>query len=191
MPVYHQMGHDSENLLFAEGLERYRGAILSPINYEEVRVASQIQRARQADSFDTIFDPQLYYPRTERVVLREWDYFPDDFDTADTGSQQWWNGLCRSIRGTCVRLGPSAACSPAIVPNTYSDDYFSTTVQVGNYFAELLAGSGIEPVQTVIASYAELSNSTRVRTIGSIISQTRAPRVFLRSEERRVGKECR
>jgi hypothetical protein len=179
MPVYHQMGHDSENLLLAEGLERYRGAILSPINYEEPKVAAQIQRARAAEAFETIFDPQLYYPRTERGVLRDWDYFPDDFDTADTGSDQWWNGLCTGLRDTCLRLRPSAACSPAIVPNTYSDEYFSVMVRVGNEFAALLAGTDIEAVQTAIVSYAELSSPARVRSIASIISQVRASRVFL------------
>src|ERR1039457_7041539 len=107
----------------------------------------------------------FYYPRTERGVLREWTYFPADFDTADTGSQQWWNGICQRLRATCVRLAPSAACSPAIVPNTYSDDYYSALVQVGNGFTALLDGTGVEAVQTVVASYAELSNPTRVRTI--------------------------
>jgi len=179
MPAYHQMGHDSENLLFADGLERYSGAILSPINYEEARVALQIERAREARDFDTVFDPQLYYPRTERGVLREWDYFPDDFDTADLSSSQWWSTLCQRLRDTCVRLRPSAVCSPAIVPATYSDDYFATTLQVGNDFVSLLAGTDISPIQTVIVSYAELSNPTRVRTIASIVSQAKAARVFL------------
>ena len=30
MPAFHQMGHDSENLLWTEELAQYRGAILEP-----------------------------------------------------------------------------------------------------------------------------------------------------------------
>jgi hypothetical protein len=179
MAVYHQMGNDSENLLFETDLDLYRGAILSPINYDEAKISLQIERSRDGRDFDTIFDPQLYYPRTERGVLKEWDYFPADFDTADSASEQWWSTLCRKVRSTCVRLQPSAACSPAIVPGVYSDNYFSTMVQVGNDFVSQLSATGIEPIQTVIVSYAELSNSIRLRTIASIVSQTKAKRIFL------------
>ena len=37
MPAFHQMGHDSENLLWAEELAQYRGAILSPVNYDQAK----------------------------------------------------------------------------------------------------------------------------------------------------------
>ncbi|MGD0009340.1 MAG: hypothetical protein ABSE93_12445 [Terriglobia bacterium] len=45
MAAYHQMGHDSENLLSEERLGAFAGAILSPVNYAEDRVASQIALA--------------------------------------------------------------------------------------------------------------------------------------------------
>ncbi len=61
------MGHDSRNLLDEEHLSRYGGAILSPVNYVESSIRDQIMRAPA--SFETIFDPQLYYPQTLRGEL--------------------------------------------------------------------------------------------------------------------------
>ena len=76
MGTYHQMGHDAENLLGVPELASYRGAILSPVNYCQNKVIAQIQKGRAHQAFETIFDPQLYYPKTQRRVLREWPYFP-------------------------------------------------------------------------------------------------------------------
>ena len=86
MSVYHQMGHDSENLLWTKELAQYRGAILSPVNYGEAKVAAQVEWARGQGNFETVFDPQLYVPSSENGCLREWSYFPDDVDTADLAS---------------------------------------------------------------------------------------------------------
>lgn len=47
MPAYHQMGHDSENLLWAPELGQYRGAILSPVNYDQAKVGAQIEWGHQ------------------------------------------------------------------------------------------------------------------------------------------------
>ena len=66
MPAYHQMGHDSENLLWTEELSTFGGAILSPVNYGQSKIASQIEWAREQSSFETVFDPQLYVPNSDR-----------------------------------------------------------------------------------------------------------------------------
>jgi hypothetical protein len=44
MSAYHQMGHDSENLLWTEDLAKYRGAILSPVNYDQAKVTGPEDR---------------------------------------------------------------------------------------------------------------------------------------------------
>src|SRR3974377_638269 len=93
MPAYHQMGHDSENLLWTEELSSFGGAILSPVNYGQTKVMSQIEGARDRDGVETIFDPQLYVPNSDRGCLREWPHFPDDFDTADPSADSWWEEL--------------------------------------------------------------------------------------------------
>jgi hypothetical protein len=71
MAVYHQMGHHSENLLTEGSLTAFRGAILSPVNYTHAEVQDQIATCRTLQDFRSIFDPQLYFPRTERGYLRQ------------------------------------------------------------------------------------------------------------------------
>jgi hypothetical protein len=179
MSVYHQVGHDSENLLHAENLEAYRGAILSPVNYRQERVASQIQRARLAGDFETVFDPQLYVPNSDRGFLPTWDYFPKDFDTADLTSGEWWSNLVGRIGILCSALRPAAACSPAVLPNSYSDDFFMQSVQVGSELCAVLSGSGVEPVQSAIVGLTELATAGRAEAIASILSRTKARRIYL------------
>jgi hypothetical protein len=60
----------------------------------------------------------------------EWDYFPDDVDTADQSSLAWWEGLVGRVLETARRLGTHSICSPAIVPRTYSNEYFDLLTNV-------------------------------------------------------------
>jgi hypothetical protein len=70
---------------------------------------------------DFIFDPQLYYPQTNRGVLREWSHLPADVHTADRASLPWWEELVnRVVEPTAVsehahrvppRLYPSSIAS--------------------------------------------------------------------------------
>ena len=109
MGAYHQMGHDSLNLLNAEQLRGFRGAILSPVNYDEPGIESQISQ-HQTEDFEMILDPQIYYPNTERGRLPEWRYFPTDVDSADQASLSWWRNVLRSSGAASVMLrAPSSA----------------------------------------------------------------------------------
>ena len=56
MPAYHQMGHQSENLLTEARLHLFRGAILSPVNDEQGEVRAQIIN-HSSHAFEMIFDP--------------------------------------------------------------------------------------------------------------------------------------
>jgi hypothetical protein len=71
MPAFHQIGHNSENLVFEDVLSRFSGAILSPLNYGFAAVAAQIERSREREGFITILDPHLYRPQSERMCLPE------------------------------------------------------------------------------------------------------------------------
>lgn len=179
MAVYHQMGHHSENLLREEHLRTYRGAILSPVNDEEARMAAQIEEFGEDQEFETILDPQLYFPNTQRACLTNWSYFPRDVDTADVASDTWWAELAQSLANATARLGPTAVCSPAVVPRAYTNAYFARLVEVEGILRESLAATNVEVLQSAVVSLAELSTPGRAMEIGTILSRTAADRVYL------------
>jgi hypothetical protein len=177
--VYHQMGHHSENLLLDSQLQKFSGAILSPVNYCEADVTCQVGRVKQRTGFETIFDPQLYYPRSERGLLRQWDYFPDDADTADMNSEIWWHNLIDKIVLTCSRVQPTAACSPVFAPRIYSNEYYKSMIQLGKYFASKVSALGIRPVQTIMCNLSDLAVASRALEVASIITQATASSTYL------------
>lgn len=179
MAVYHQIGHNSENLLLEGGLSAFRGAILSPVNYNEANTALQVLSTRDLAGFDSIFDPQLYYPRTERGCLRDWSYFPSDVDTADLSSINWWNKLTSEVIACAARIGSTSICSPAVVPKAFSNDYYAMQVAVGNLLVDGTSGTAISAIQTAVVGLNELAIPGRAFAIASILSRTRAERVYL------------
>jgi hypothetical protein len=179
MAVYHQMGHHSENLLWDSRLSLYSGAILSPVNYSEADIISQVEHANRQSNFEMIFDPQLYYPRSDRGLLTSWSYFPNDVDTTDLGSEKWWRNVIDNVIDTCQRIKPTAACSPALAPNVFNTEYFSMITRLGNYFVESLESSGINPIQTLVCGLSYLSQSDKAAEIASIISRTKAETIYL------------
>jgi hypothetical protein len=179
MPAYHQMGHDSENLLWTEALGQYRGAILSPVNYDQAKVAAQIEWAREQAHFESIFDPQLYVPNSERGCLREWPYFPTDVDSADLASDTWWDGVLEALVGVCDEIRPTAVCSPVVLPGTYTDDYFARMVNIGDQLCARVAGTALRPIQSAVVGLPELATAGRAMTIASILSRSRASHIYL------------
>ncbi len=179
MSVYHQMGHDSKNLLRAPNLELYKGAILSPVNYCEEEVVEQISLMKEDPSFEMIFDPQLYSPKQGNAKLRQWTYFPDEADTCDMASDNWWRGVIQEVVKACLRMHVSSACSPAFTPKAYSDDYFKFITCVGTAFSNMLSGTNIKPLQTVVCGLNELAGANRAHQIASIVSQTQAESIYL------------
>ncbi|HHT9007330.1 TPA: hypothetical protein ACT5C0_002964 [Burkholderia cenocepacia] len=91
MGVYHQMGHDSWNLIDRPELQKYRGIILSPVNNSPVEILDRLgQLGFTRNMIDIILDPQLYKPRSDRGKLATWPYFPGDLDSADLTKVAWW-----------------------------------------------------------------------------------------------------
>lgn len=178
MAVYHQMGHDSQNLLAYSDLSLYRGAVLSPVNEDELHMQSIIERYR-SDDFEMIFDPQLYYPRAQRGRLPEWNYFPTDFESADQTSLRWWRGIITGLLNMSQRLQPQAICSPSFVPAVYSDNYYSLNQRVAEITQERFANTDIETIQTIIVNMAELTEETRPAEIASIATSVDINRAFL------------
>ncbi|WHX48981.1 hypothetical protein QNH46_23525 [Paenibacillus woosongensis] len=179
MSVYHQMGHDTINLIHEKHLSSYKGAILSPVNYDEEKIIAQITKMRDKANFETIFDPQLYFPRSERGKLRQWSYFPSDVDTAIITEEKWWQSVVRNIVSTCKRINCHSACSPVFAPRKYTNEYYSMMINIGNFFAQEARNINIEPLQTVLVGLNDLSSETRPNHIASIISQADADRIYL------------
>jgi hypothetical protein len=179
MSVYHQMGHDSVNLLAEPDLAAYRGAILSPVNYALPEVVAQVEAARDRDGFETIFDPQLYFPRTEHACLREWSYFPTDVDTADLASTEWWSGVIDALGLVCEGLRPTAICSPAIVPRVFSDDYYARVVENGILLHDRLSNCDVRILQTALVGMDDIATAGRAQEVASILTATPADQIYL------------
>lgn len=173
------MGHDSENLLEAPSLEHFAGAILSPVNYNQEEIIRQITRVRQRASFETIFDPQLYLPQSERGCLPAWDYFPKDVDTSDPSSETWWIPIAENLSKLALELQPSAICSPAVVPRTFPNDYYDLLIKITNRLSKRLRESNLAIIQTAIANFSDLATPGRALAIASILSRSIAERFFI------------
>jgi hypothetical protein len=179
MPVYHQMGNDSINLVFDEGLGNYRGAILSPVNCDKQGTIKFCSRMRALDNFEVIFDPQLYFPKSEMGCLPTWDYFPKDVDTADPSNFSWWQTVVDALVTSMSTMDVDAICSPAMVPRSFPDGFFEELVRTSDYMTEKLIGTGKNGLLTLIADLSDISQSGRAMTIASIISRAKCDRVYI------------
>lgn len=176
MPSYHQMGHHSFNLVRESALSKFAGVILSPVN-DSLDVMKPSLESIPDRLSDIVFDPQLYFPRSNRGHLRDWSYYPLDYGTADIGSESWWNPIHRSLIDITSELGVTSLCSPAIVPRTYSDDYYDVMVKAGNRL--VASATDVQVLQTAVVNLAELAVPDRVHAIASILSRTQAGRIYL------------
>jgi hypothetical protein len=173
------MGHDSENLLGLAELSAYRGAILSPVNYSLEQVRTQIRAARRRSEFDAIFDPQLYRPQSDRGCLREWEYFPSDFDTADLSSPSWWKSLVDTLVKCCEAVDSNAICSPAAIPRVFSDSYYKTLVAAWEILRDTVGDRRIRAIQSAVVSVTDMGTPGRAQEIASILSQSEADELYL------------
>lgn len=179
MSVFHQMGHDSENLLKEDDLSGFAGAIMSPVNCDQAKMTRCARDYRQSGDHEVIFDSQLYYPRNAMANLARWPYFPDGFETADEASDAWWSNLVARICRVAGDVNATAVCSPAIVPRVYADSYYDRMVSVAALMQVPAGNAGIELLQTVIISMAEISEIARVHAIASIVTRTHVRRAYL------------
>jgi hypothetical protein len=174
MSALHQVGHDTENLL-AE-VEGFTGAIASPVNYSPLEVVVQVA-THQKPGFEMILDPQLYFPRSDRGRLREWSYFPEEIDTTDLSSEDWWFGVGRDALAAARNLGVRRLCSPAPVPNQYSNGYYRSMTSVTK---RLVAEAGdVALFQTTLVALRDLTVRDRAREIASIVSDSATRDLYL------------
>lgn len=176
MPVFHQMGNDTQNLI--GDVPGYAGAIVSPVNSDSADVAKHVVKY-QSETFRFIFDPQLYCPKSSRGQLRTWNYFPKELDTADLSSDSWWDGVSDELLKCVTGLNITSMCSPAVVPSTYTDDYYALVTRTASRLAAVAHESKVRVLQTVLVPLAELSDDRQAMQVASIVSATKAVGLYL------------
>jgi len=180
MSAYLQMGNDSNNLVLGPSkISGFSGLILSPVNESQQDLTVGIKKLRENNSFDIIFDPQLYCPQFERGQLGSHAYFPEDLDTADYSSDGWWNKIINKLVEEVTLLEVDAVCSPAPLPKKYTADYYSKIVEIYSKMSGALNGSSIRPVMTVCAALKDLAQVEDALQIASIITTCSPNSVYL------------
>jgi hypothetical protein len=179
LSAYHQMGHQTANLVFEPELASYRGAILSPVNDDEEAMRAFVDRARaDRPGFELIFDPQLYVPDSSRERLRAWSHYPADVDTADINSDVWWAERVDQVGRVVERVVPDAVCSPAVLPRVFSGTtYYARMVDAGDRLHARV--TGLPVLQTVMVGLDDMSVEGRPEEVASIISASQNERIFL------------
>jgi len=180
MSTYHQIGHHSKNLIFEPNLSNFQGAILSPVNYSQSEIVELIGKVRdEFDKFDIVFDPQLYYPHSDREILKHWSYFPKDFETVDLTDLKWWHKLVSEISKTISEINPNTICTPVIHPRAFNIDYYSLMNNISCDLCDSLLNTDVRVLQTALISLSDLADFNQVMKIASILTRTTADGVYL------------
>jgi hypothetical protein len=178
MPAFHQMGHNTSNMIECDEAKSFGGAILSPVNEDENAMSVQIARCA-AVNHNVIFDPQLYYPTSDRGKLTNWRYYPSDVDTADHSKPNWWKTICTDLAETCEILGVDSIASPAIVPRAYSESYYGVVCDVFNELVDQVGEASREVIPTILAKPEDLSDGTRGAFLASLVSGLDCKRCYV------------
>lgn len=170
MTAYLQMGHDTENLVGAQGLDAFGGIVLSPVNREPDALAGNVQSFRRIGDFDIVLDPQLYFPGSRSGKLPSQPYYPDDLDTADFSSDSWWASIVTRLGDFARTINVDAVASPVVHPRTWNDDYFARCARTGSNLTQYLRGSGIQVLTTVMADIGYAVDREALLRMASILS---------------------
>jgi len=194
MAAYIQMGHASESLIVDPGLQSFEGIVLSPVNRSPEQLKEDVQEFRSKGQFDVILDPQLYYPRNQRRHLPSQPYFPNDFDTADFSSVDSWRRLGGKVALYSRELKVDAACSPAVIPNRWTSDYYSYCIESFCALRSELKDGDPRPIFTLSVRLKELSDPNDAFRIASMVTTCQPESCYLvveaELEPRREIKEA-
>jgi len=179
MASYLQMGHDTQNLVGEEGLEKFSGIILSPLNREPANLKHDISSFRKIDEYDIVFDPQLYYPHTDKVKLQNHPYFPDDFESADYTNNNWWMSIHNKIYEYCVNLQVDLIIAPTIDPKSLDDNYYSFNIHNINQFCSLQPPDIKSIWAPIIINLNDLAQKEKPQRLASLTSQIEAEKIYL------------
>lgn len=179
MSSYHQMGHDSWNLVPAENLDLFSGLILSPVNDTVEETVGRLDGIGSRDSLDVILDPQFYVPRSVRGQLPHWPHFDSGCDTADLSNTDWWVQRCRALVAVGRQLNVNAICSPAFLPRAYEIPYYEWAVNFAEELASLAANAPMSVLLTAVVSFRDLAAPGASDRIASILTRSALERVYL------------
>lgn len=178
MGAYHQMGHNTENLVGLDGLEDFAGVILSPVNRTQVELKSDVERFRNTGPVDVVLDPQLYCPRSDRGKLKDHAYFPQDFDTLDPSQSGWWRDIVRRLIDAGTDIQANGICSPVIIPTKWTMEYFAQCVETHQVLERELGGNSslVKPWLTLCVPMNELAQPSEALRIASIATGGAPPK---------------
>ncbi len=180
MSAYHQMGHDTWNLVGLTGLEGFGGIVMSPVNCTPEETAGKLaELGKQRAGLDIILDPQLYKPNSEREKLAEWPHFSEDVETMDLAAESWWTERCEYLVEVAKQVGADTVASPAIIPRVYSDEYYDWTIGVAQILDDMVIGSGLKTMITAIVSLDQLATPDAAVRIATFLTRPGIGRVYL------------
>lgn len=180
MGVYHQMGHDSWNLIDQEALSGYRGIILSPVNTSPYAVPEKLAKLKDIrDRLEVVLDPQFYRPSSNRGQLDAWPHFSKDLDSADLSNLDWWAARCDALVNVAEQVQADSICAPAVVPTRHNDAYYELTLQVAEDLNDRAVKRNMRTLVTAIVRLAELADEAEVHRLASVFSRGSARRVYL------------
>lgn len=180
MAVYHQMGHDSWNLIDEKSLHGYAGIILSPVNDSPDDVVARLGKlGKRRTSLEVILDPQLYKPSSDRGQLTSWSHFSEDVDTVDLSDISWWKKQCNSLVSTGCEIGANSICSPAMLPRVFDDDYFRWAVGCAERLQDVASKNGLDTLLTAVVRLQELAKKGAPERIASILTSNSISRLYL------------
>lgn len=180
MPSYHQMGHDSWNLVAEGALATFRGLVLSPVNDTPGEMVHKLKAlGSRRNQLDIILDPQFYKPKSERGSLPEWAHIDSDFNTADLADMTWWTERCRRLVDEGERIGVSAIASPAVIPRAFDVAYYAWVVECAETLARMLKGRSSSALLSALVHLPELAIGGAAERIASVLTRSSISRVYL------------
>ena len=180
MGAYHQMGHDSWNLVSEKTLHGFDGLILSPVNDPPDAVVLKLKKlGKLREKIEVILDPQFYKPGSDRGHLTTWGHFSSDVDTVNLNDLSWWEKRSQALVKAASAVGANAVCSPAMLPRGFSDEYYRWTVQCADRLAKHASEAKQDILLTAIVRLPELAQKGRAEAIASILTSTNISRIYL------------
>ena len=173
------MGSDTENLVGEVDLEGFEGIILSPVNRKPLELRDDVIAFRRKGFFDIVLDPQLYLPHSDRGWLHDHSYFPNDLDSADIATDEWWERLVENLVVCAQKYAGDAISSPVAIPKTWNDEYYGRCRDTSSYLKKSLTKSGKRALTTVLVNLEQLETEETILRIASILSDADADGYYL------------
>jgi hypothetical protein len=156
--------------------------ILSPKNVAEARIANHSRDLASAGA-TTLFDPQLFFPGYKHKNLREYSYWPDDYDPATF----WSSDNAETLLGRLLELNTELGTGAVILPGPYCEAIDDTWLQSQESListARELSGDDQPLYATVALSSEALRNTPQLHEFLDDAAQWPVDGVYLLFQHR-------